>query len=76
MTIKRMFLEDLDFGACPECAGINLKTGPLKLDGYDIRQEVKCLDCECGWFDTYTITTRTIDRARAPGVIEFYGYRR
>jgi hypothetical protein len=67
-----MFRDELNLVACPECAGITLEGGPLMVDGCDIRQEVKCLDCDCEWFDTWTLSTRTIDRGRHPTVIEFY----
>jgi hypothetical protein len=72
MTTRKMFRDELTPGACPECAAITLDYGLPTLDGWNIRQEVKCLDCGCGWFDTWTLSTRTIDRGRHPTVIEFY----
>lgn len=74
MTTRKMFRDDLDLGACPECTGISIDGGSFDVDGCNIRQELTCADCDCEWFDTWTLSSRTISRARVPAVIviEFY----
>ena len=50
MTVRKMFREDLDLGACPECAGISIDGSSFDVDGCDVRQELTCADCDCEFY--------------------------
>ncbi len=72
MTVRKMFRDELDPGACPECGNISIDGSSFDFEGTDVRQELTCADCGAEWFDTFTLSSRTVDTCVEPYVIEFY----